>query len=83
MPNRNKPVADGYGGASTFCPQKWMCTEHVQTMPCRKALAYGGGVLGVTPDSDVTQKTKAMTNAGATAAAGVGARCRARTEVLS
>jgi hypothetical protein len=32
---------------------------------------YGCGVLGVTPDSDVTQAMKFMTNAGSAAAAGV------------
>ena len=32
---------------------------------------YGCGVLGVTPDSDVTRRMKVMTNAGTAAAAGV------------
>lgn len=40
-------------------------------MSHREVRTYGGGVLGVTPGSDVTQKAKAMTNAGTTAAAGL------------
>ena len=32
---------------------------------------YGCGVLGVTPDSDVTREVKIVTNAGTAAAAGV------------
>lgn len=40
-------------------------------MSHREVRTYGGGVLGVTLDSDVTQRMKAMTNAGTTAAAGL------------
>jgi hypothetical protein len=43
-----------------------------QTMPRRKVRTCGCGVLWVTPDSDVTHETKAMANAGTSAAAALG-----------
>lgn len=44
----------------------------LETMPRRKLRTYRHGVLGVTLDSDVTQETKSLANAGTTVAAALG-----------
>ena len=68
-----RPWPKGKGGASIFCPLKWR--SRVRT--ALPKLCRGGSpdirpeVIGVTPDSHVTQKTKEMANAGRAPAAGL------------
>ena len=71
MPNCKNPSAMGKGELLRSAPRNRSAFGGSETVPCRKARTYGGGVFGVTPDSDVTHVTKALTNAGATAASGL------------
>ena len=68
-----RPWPRGKGGASMFYPPKWQCRPLqgiAETMP-RREPGHTARVLGVTPDSHVTQKTKEMANAGRAPAAGL------------
>lgn len=59
------------GGSFYVLPSEIDLQLRSETVPRRKVRTCGCGVLGITPDSDVTHRVKTMTNAGATAAAGL------------
>ena len=68
-----RPWPRDKGGASMFCPPKWQrrpLAGIAETMP-RREPGHTARVLGVTPDSHVTQKAKEMANAGRAPAAGL------------
>jgi hypothetical protein len=60
------------GGSFYVLPSEIASHERSANYVVPEGVAYGCGVFGVTPDSDVTRKVKTMANAGTTVAAALG-----------